>query len=228
LGRPAFPTRHRAHLDAIGLLGPRLTLAHCAWARPDELALLAERGVTIAVNTSSNLGLKSGIAPVPEMLRQGCRVAMGLDGMAFNEDDDALHEMRLAYALHRGWGYETTMSRAQLWAIRRASTAGAACVAAADATLPGRRAAPGAAADLLVLDWEALDDDPELFPDVDPLDLLLARAQRRPHRRGDRRRPQVVQQGRVLGIDEPAPFRAVTRLTPAYHLLSSPNARPRR
>ena len=42
---------------------------------------------------------------MPEMLRQGCRVAMGLDGMAFNEDDDALHEMRLGYALHRGWGF---------------------------------------------------------------------------------------------------------------------------
>ena len=104
-------------LDGIGLLSPRLTLAHCAWARPDELALLAERGVTIAVNTSSNLGLKSGIAPVAEMLRQGCRVAMGLDGMAFDEDDDALREMRLALALHRGWGFDTTMDHAQLWSF---------------------------------------------------------------------------------------------------------------
>ena len=47
---------------------PRLTLAHCTWARPDELELLAERGVTIAVNTSSNLGLRSGIAPLKQML----------------------------------------------------------------------------------------------------------------------------------------------------------------
>ncbi len=56
-------------LDDLGLLTPRLTLAHCVWARPDELSLLAERGVTIAVNTSSNLYLKSGIAPVADMLR---------------------------------------------------------------------------------------------------------------------------------------------------------------
>ncbi len=105
------------HLDEIGLLGPRLTLAHCTWARPDELALIAERGATIAVNTSSNLALKSGIAPVAEMLRQGCRVAMGLDGLGFDEDDDALREMRLAYTLHRGWGYDSTMSAAQLWAF---------------------------------------------------------------------------------------------------------------
>ena len=32
-------------LDDIGLLSPRLTLAHCVWARPEELELLAERGV---------------------------------------------------------------------------------------------------------------------------------------------------------------------------------------
>src|SRR4051812_39209168 len=48
-------------LDGIGFLSPRLTLAHCAWARPDELELIAERGATISVNTSSNLHLRSGI-----------------------------------------------------------------------------------------------------------------------------------------------------------------------
>jgi cytosine/adenosine deaminase-related metal-dependent hydrolase len=191
-----------AHLDALGLLSPRLTLAHCAWARPDELALLAERGVTIAVNTSSNLGLKSGIAPVPEMLRQGCRIAMGLDGMAFNEDDDALHEMRLAYALHRGWGYDTTMSRAQLWQF--AAVNGRRSVRGSEAdTLPGGVVAPGAAADLLVLDWDRLDDDP-LFPDIDPLELLLARGSGAHIDEVIAAGRSVVQQGRVTGIDEPA------------------------
>lgn len=190
------------YLDGIGLLSPRLTLAHCAWARPAELALLAMRGVTIAVNTSSNLGLKSGIAPVPEMLRQGCRIAMGLDGMAFNEDDDALHEMRLAHALHRGWGYDTTMSRAQLWAFAAVHGRRSVCGAVADACAGGVLA-PGAEADLLVPDWDRLDDDP-LFAHVDPLDLLLARG-RGAHIdtvvAGGR---AVVQGGRVLGIDEPA------------------------
>ena len=173
-------------LDDIGLLTPRLTLAHCAWARPEELALIAERGATIAVNTSSNLGLKSGIAPLAEMLRQGCRVAMGLDGMAFDEDDDALREARLAYALHRGWGYETTMTPAQLWGFASRG-----------------RIAPSAPADIVLLDWDALDDD-ALFPDTDPLDLLLARGNGRHITDvfiGGRR---VVGGGRVLGIDAPA------------------------
>ncbi len=202
------------HLDDIGLLSPRLTLAHCAWARPEELALLAERGVTIAVNTSSNLGLKSGIAPLQEMLRQGCRVAMGLDGMAFNEDDDALHEMRLAYALHRGWGFDDCMSRAQLWAFAaqngRSSVRGAAAdgdaagLAGAGAQgLGGGQVTPGALADLLVLDWDRLDND-TLFDDVDPLDLLLARAQGLHISQVLAAGRAVVHDGVVTGVDEPA------------------------
>ena len=71
-----FPDGIVSYLDAIGLLSPRLTLAHCTWARPDELELIAERGATISVNTSSNLGIRSGIAPLAEMVRRGCRVAL--------------------------------------------------------------------------------------------------------------------------------------------------------
>lgn len=197
----AHPQGIVPYLDSLGLLSPRLTLAHCAWARPDELALLAERGVTIAVNTSSNLGLKSGIAPLPAMLQAGCRVAMGLDGMALDEDDDALREMRLGYQLHRGWGYETTMSRAQLWAFAAENGRRSVQGAAEDG---GGVLQPGAAADLLVLDAETLDDDAELLPDVDPLDLLLARAHGGHIAEVIADGRPVVQGGRVLGIDEPA------------------------
>ncbi|HYP85253.1 amidohydrolase family protein [Variovorax sp.] len=187
-------------LDDIGLLSPRLTLAHCAHARPDELALLAERGVTIAVNTSSNLYLKSGIAPVQEMLRQGCRVAMGLDGTGFDEDDDALREMRVAYMLHRGWGFDTRMTRQQLWAF--AGGNGPRSVSGAGAIATGRLQA-GAPADLVLLDWDALDDD-ALFDDVDPMDLLLARANGSHVARVMVGGRSVVEAGRVTGIDEAA------------------------
>ncbi|HSV61192.1 MAG TPA: amidohydrolase family protein [Variovorax sp.] len=188
-------------LDDIGLLSPRLTLAHCAHARPDELALLAERGVTIAVNTSSNLYLKSGIAPVAEMLRQGCRIAMGLDGAGFDEDEDALREMRMAYQLHRGWGFDQDMTREQLWTF--AGRNGPRSVSGDGAIATGRLA-PGAPADLLLLDWAALDDD-ALFPDeIDPLDLLLARANARHIAKVIIGGRTVVEGGRVLGLDEGA------------------------
>lgn len=197
----AYPQGIVQYLDDLGMLSPRLTLAHCVWARPDELSLLGERGVTIAVNTSSNLYLKSGIAPVPDMLRHGCRIALGLDCTGTDEDNDALREMRLAYQLHRGWGFETTMDRAQLWTFAgcngRRSVVGAAHGASAGGSLR-----VGEVADFILLDWDALDSD-ALFP-VDPFDVLLARGSG-PHVDevviGGR---TVVAGGRVCGVDEHA------------------------
>jgi 5-methylthioadenosine/S-adenosylhomocysteine deaminase len=191
-------------LDAIGLLSARLTLAHCTWARPDELELLAERGVTIAVNTSSNLHLRSGIAPLAAMREAGCRIAMGLDGLAFDEDDDGLREMRLAGALHRGWGFESRWSDADLWRFASATGRRSVMGAARDEALPGGRLLPGHAADFLLLDLDRVDDDRDLIPGVDPAAPLMARG------RADaicgvvaRGRPVVVD-GRVTGVNEPA------------------------
>jgi cytosine/adenosine deaminase-related metal-dependent hydrolase len=188
-------------LDDLGMLGPRLTLAHCVWARPDELSLLAERGVTIAVNTSSNLYLKSGIAPVPDMLRHGCRIALGLDCTGIDEDNDALREMRLAYQLHRGWGFEVTMNRAQLWTFAACNGRRSVNGAAHDASSGGRLAI-GEPADLVLLNWDALDND-ALLP-VDPLDLLLARGSGMHIDEVVIGGRTVVAQGRVCGVDEHA------------------------
>jgi 5-methylthioadenosine/S-adenosylhomocysteine deaminase len=127
-------------------------------------------------------------------------VAMGLDGTGFDEDDDALREMRIAYQLHRGWGFDTTMTRQQLWAF--AGQHGPRSVGGSGAVASGRLV-PGAPADLLLLDWDQLDDD-ALFGDVDPLDLLLARANGTHIAKVIVGGQTVVEAGRVLGIDEPA------------------------
>ena len=91
-----YPQGIVRYLDEIGLVNERVSFAHCIWMRPDEMDLVAAGGATIVVNTSSNFIVSSGVAPVGEMLRRGCRVAMGLDGLSFDEDEDALREMRLA------------------------------------------------------------------------------------------------------------------------------------
>lgn len=185
------------HLDAIGLLSPRLTLAHCVWARPDELELLAERGVTIAVNNSSNLHLRSGMAPVARMVAKGCRVAFGIDGKAFDEDDDALRELRLAHLLHAGTGFKRDVSRAQM--LRMAFAHGRLSVSNVD---DGGKIAAGAPADLLLLDWAAIDDD-RLREDVDVLDLALTRATARHIRELIVAGRTVVNEGLLPGVDLP-------------------------
>ena len=63
-------------LDDIGLLSPRLTVAHGVHLTDAECALLAERGVTVAVNTACNLRLRSGVAPVGRFMRHGLRIRL--------------------------------------------------------------------------------------------------------------------------------------------------------
>jgi cytosine/adenosine deaminase-related metal-dependent hydrolase len=192
-----FPDGIVRYLDSIGFLSERLTLAHCAWARPDELELLAERRVTISVNTSSNLHLRSGIAPLPEMIRRGCRVALGLDGAALDEDDDALREMRLADLLHGAAGFETQVSRAQI--LEAILINGRRSVTNTDESSTLRAGAP---ADILLLDWEKLNED-RLRPDLDPLDLLFARSTAHHIKELIVAGKTVMRDGHLIGIDLP-------------------------
>ena len=194
----AYPGGIVNHIAALGLLSPRLTLAHCAYARPDELETIAASGAVIAVNTSSNLSLRSGIAPVAEMLKRGCKVAMGLDGSAFDEDDDALREMRLLYHLHKGWGYEVAVTPAQGFAMAcRHGKQAVSGIAASGAI------AVGEPADLLLLDGRALMED-RIFDDVPVLDFVLARANAAHVKRVIVGGKTIVADGVATGIDYPA------------------------
>lgn len=163
----AFPDGMVRFLKNIGLLSNRLTLAHCIHARPDELDMIAESGATIVTNFSSNLHLHSGLAPIADAHRRGCPIAVGIDGVALDEDDDAIREMRLVQMAHDGLGFDRTWSRAEFLAL---------------AIRNGRRSigAPGPGtlttgevADFVTLDIGQLDRD-AIMP-VDPIDMLFAR-----------------------------------------------------
>jgi cytosine/adenosine deaminase-related metal-dependent hydrolase len=163
----AFPGGVVRFLKDIGLLSNRLTVAHCTHARPDELDMIAESGATIVTNFSSNLHLHSGFAPIADAHRRGCKVAVGIDGVALDEDDDVIREMRLVQMAHGGLGFERTWSRAEFLSL--AVRNGRKSIGA-----PGSGAlAAGEAADFVVLDIGELDRD-AIMP-VDPIDMLFAR-----------------------------------------------------
>ncbi|WP_172124685.1 MULTISPECIES: amidohydrolase family protein [unclassified Devosia] len=188
-----FPQGIVTYLKEIGLLSPRLALAHCIHARPDELDLIAEAGATIVTNSSSNMHLRSGIGPIADAYARGCRIAVGMDGLAFDEDDDMVRETRLANALHGGSGFKQTWHRpaflAQSIAHGRAATGA-----------PGTgRIALGAAADLVVIDYDQLDRD--RIMDVNPIDLLFARADANHIMEVIVAGRTIVKAGGLLGID---------------------------
>lgn len=184
------------HLRDIGLLSDRLALAHCTHARPDELDMIAEAGAAIVTNASSNLHLHSGLAPIADAHRRGCAVAVGVDGLALDEDDDAVRELRLVQMLHGGVGFDRTWSRAGFLAM--AVRTGRRVVGA-----PGvGTLAPGEPADFMVLDMDALDRD-AIMP-VDPLDMLFARGNAGAVCDVVVAGRTVVREGHVTGVDLPA------------------------
>ena len=89
------------HLDALGVLSPRLSCAHVIWIGDEDIPLLAERGVVVVHNPESNVRGGSGIAPIGKMLRAGVPVAIGADGSPSGGNQALHHSLRLATILSR-------------------------------------------------------------------------------------------------------------------------------
>ena len=191
-----FPDGIVRYLRDIGLLSKRLTLAHCIHARPDELEIIAESGARIVTNFSSNLHLHSGLAPIAAAHRCGCAIAVGVDGLALDEDDDVIREMRLVQLAHGGLGFKRPWTRPEFFglAVRNGREATGA---------PGSGAlAPGSAADFAVIDLDRLDRD-RIMP-VDPLELLFARGNASLVRDVVVDGRTIVREGNPTGVDLPA------------------------
>ena len=194
----SYPQGIVRFLDDIGLLSPRLTVAHGVHLTDGECALMAERGVTVAVNTSCNLRMRSGIAPVARFMRHGLRFGFGLDGCAHDDDQDYFRDLRLASRVHAGTGLDHALPPARLFDA--ACRNGFRCIDGSD---DYGVIAPGARADLVVLDFDAMCDD-YLTPDIDEVDVILTRATARHVRRLVVAGREVVTDGVLAGRDLPA------------------------
>ena len=88
-----------ARLDRLGLINDRLIAVHMTQLTDAEIALCAERGVSVVHCPESNLKLASGFCPVHKLVHAGVNVAIGTDGCASNNDLDMFGEMRTAALL---------------------------------------------------------------------------------------------------------------------------------
>lgn len=134
-----------ARLDAAGLFNHRLSAAHAVHLRDDEIALAAERGVTLVHCPSSNLALRVGVARVAEWLRRGAPAALGLDSQNTGPAD-VFDVMRQVLDLSEELGDPVDEDQA----LGLATIGGAAALG--DPRLG--RIVPGAAADLVALTLE--------------------------------------------------------------------------
>lgn len=159
------------HLHKLGLLGPSLTIGHAVWITEREIDLIEQTGTMICHNASSNLRLRSGIAPINYLVRRGVRVAIGLDEAGINDDRDMLQEMRLVLSLHQEPGIGGSVLAAP-HVIRMATEDGAATTGFAGTigTLES-----GKAADVVIVNWHHI-EYPHLDAEVPVADAVVRRA----------------------------------------------------
>jgi 5-methylthioadenosine/S-adenosylhomocysteine deaminase len=142
------------YLDRIGLLGPRVVLAHGCYLDDDALTLVGERGATVVTNPVSNLKLAVGrVFPLAKARTAGIAVGLGTDGAASNNGLDLLQDVKILALIQKHAQHDPAACPAtDAWAI---ATGAWAPVLGGDPTIT-----PGAPADFLLV----REDAPELGP----------------------------------------------------------------
>ena len=97
-----------AYLADTGILDFGGYAAHCVWCTDDDFRIMAEKGVSLVHNPTSNMKLGSGFARVPRAMELGVNVALGTDGCASNDNLDMFEEMHVASLLHKGLALDPT------------------------------------------------------------------------------------------------------------------------
>lgn len=153
-----------AYLAETGLFDHGGYAAHCVWCTDDDFRIMAEKGVSLIHNPTSNMKLGSGFARVPRAMELGVNVALGTDGCASNDNLDLFEEMHIASLIHKGLAKDPTVLSA--WdVVDMATVNGAKALGLSDTG----EIAVGKKADLCVVDL----DKPHLTPCLDIPNLVV-------------------------------------------------------
>ena len=95
-GYQRYGTSLAQHMDEMGLVSERFTVAHGVWLDDDDMKRLGDRGASVAHNPGSNMRLGSGLANVRGMLDRKVNVGIGTDGANCADNQNVYEAMRLA------------------------------------------------------------------------------------------------------------------------------------
>ena len=148
--------RQLARLDRLGLVNDRLIAVHMTDVTESEMALCAERGVSVIHCPESNLKLASGFCPVEALRKRGVNLGLGTDGCASNNDLDMFGEMRSAALLAKAVARDAAALDAP--STLRMATLGAAKAMGLEASIGSIEA--GKQADLICVDFDRIESLP--------------------------------------------------------------------
>jgi len=194
-------------LDRLGLFEVPMLAAHCVHLSAEDISILADKESTMSVAhcPKSNMKLGSGVAPIPKLLEAGVNVALGTDGAASNDTLSILEEARYT-AQPRGVRREkiATMELLKMATVNGAKALG---MERQIGTIE-----EGKDADLVILDLDTA------YPmhSSDPIDALVQLAQPQDIKMVIINGRVVMEDGKVLTIDEDEVKSKVKQLSKKY------------
>ncbi len=145
-----------ARMDRLGLVNDRLIAVHMTQLTDAEIALCAQRGVSVVHCPESNLKLASGFCRAANIARAGVNLAIGTDGCASNNDLDMFGETRTAALLAKAVAQDAAALDAAT--ALRAATLGGAKALGFDHLVGSIE--PGKQADLVLVDMARIETQP--------------------------------------------------------------------
>jgi guanine deaminase len=144
------------YLKRVGLLSPRLSLAHSVWMSPAEIEEVGQAGTNVVLNPVGNLKTRSGVAPIRSYMRRRVNVGLGCDNCSCSDAQNMFQSMKMFAALAAVSDPEPGPPAASdaLWS----ATIGSARTAGLEHRLGALKA--GMAADLSIIDLT----DPSFVP----------------------------------------------------------------
>lgn len=136
-------------LHKFGILGSKTIAAHCVHVDARETELLAESGTWVTHQPRSNMNNGVGVAPVESLLRAGVRVCLGNDGFS----NAMWNEWNAAYLLHKSQQRDPRRMGGNT--VVEMAIHNNAALASTFFPLEIGKLKPGAAADLIMVDYHA-------------------------------------------------------------------------
>ncbi|WP_421999746.1 amidohydrolase family protein [Reyranella sp.] len=165
-GYKRYGTTLAAHMDELGLVNEKFTVAHGVWLDDEDMKRLGGRGASVAHNPGSNMRLGNGLADVRGMLSADVNVGIGTDGANCSDNQNMYEAMRLASFASKVQGPDW-----QRWVttgeVLRAATEGSARALGLHKQIG--RLAPGYKADIVFLDLHHIN----WIPTNDPVNALV-------------------------------------------------------
>lgn len=101
------------YLNQLGVVSDRMVAIHGVWFTNEEIDLMAERGIKLSYNPSSNMFLADGVTRIRKMLDKKITIGLGTDGGCSNNKVSIMEEMRMAALLQKVHLLDSTAIRAE-------------------------------------------------------------------------------------------------------------------